>query len=132
MHHRTILVIDDQPHTRVFIRTVLERQGCHVLEAGDEATAREVVEQADRPVALALIDVDLQGRDGRSVPQVLQTVPPVPVLFMSRCDRHALVANGRLPASADMLSKPLTVNALVSAVEARLGAPRHQHTSIGN
>ena len=120
MSRRTILVVDDQPHTRAFIRAVLERQGCQVLEARDEANACQAVQQATAPVSLALIDVELPGLGGSDVSQILQTVRPMPVLFMSGYERDGLVADGKLPASADMLSKPFTVNGLIAAIAARL------------
>jgi DNA-binding response OmpR family regulator len=119
---KTILIVDDQPHTRAFIRAVLERQGCLVLEAGDEATAWEVVKTSKAPVSLALIDVELPGLGGSDVSQILQTVRPVPVLFMSGYEREGLVADGKLSASAEMLAKPFTVNGLIAAIEARLAA----------
>lgn len=122
MSRKTVLVVDDQPHTRAFIRAVLERQGCHVLEAGDEATAWQAVQDATAPVALALIDVELPGLGGSDVSQILQTLRPVPVLFMSGYEREGLVADGKLEASAEMLSKPFTVTGLIAAVEARLAA----------
>jgi len=122
MSRKTILVVDDQPHTRAFIRAVLERQGCHVLEAGDEASAWEAVQQATGPVSLALIDIELPGLGGSDGSQILQTVRPVPVLFMSGHEREALVADGKLEPSAEMLSKPFTVTGLIAAIEARLAA----------
>ena len=72
------------------------------------------------PVSLALIDVELPGLGGSEVSQILQTVRPMPVLFMSGYERDGLVADGKLPASADMLSKPFTVNGLIAAIAARL------------
>jgi two-component system OmpR family response regulator len=129
MSRKTILVIDDQPHTRAFIRAVLERSGCRVIEAGDEATAREAVQQATAPLSLALIDVKLPGLSGTEVSQMLQTVRPVPVLFMSGDERENLVADGKLERSAELLSKPFTVNGLLSAIESRLADARLPATS---
>ena len=120
MSRKTILVIDDQSHTRAFIRAVLERSGCRVIEAGDEATAREAVQQVNAPLSLALIGVELPGLSGAEMSQMLQTVRPVPVLFMSGDERDTLVAGGRLERSAELLSKPFTVNELLLAVESCL------------
>jgi DNA-binding response OmpR family regulator len=120
MSRKTILVVDDQPHTRAFIRAVLERSGCRVLEAADEATAWAAAQQADSPLSLALIDVELPGLSGSDVSQILQTIRPVPVLFMSGYEREDLVADGRLQESATLLSKPFTVHGLLSAIESRL------------
>jgi CheY-like chemotaxis protein len=122
MHQKTILVVDDQPHTRAFIRAVLEREGCRILEAGDEATAWQAVQQSNAQLSLALIDVELPGLGGAEVSQIIQTLQTVPVLFMSGYDRESLVADGRLEASAELLSKPFTVTGLLEAVETRLHA----------
>jgi two-component system OmpR family response regulator len=124
MSRTTILVVDDQPHTRAFIRAILERRGCRILEAGDEASAWAAMQQADSPVSLALIDVDLPGLGGSEVSQMLQALQQVPVLFMSGHERDALIAEGRLDPAADMLSKPFTVNGLIGAIHERLEAAR--------
>ena len=130
MSHKTILVVDDQPHTRAFIRAVLERSGCRVIEAGDGATAREAARQASAPLSLALIDVTLPGFNGTEVSQMLQTVRPVPVLFMSGDERENLVADGKLERTAELLSKPFTVNGLLAAIESRLAEARLVATDL--
>jgi DNA-binding response OmpR family regulator len=130
MSRKTILVIDDQPHSRAFIRAVLERSGCRVIEAGDEATAREAVQQVDSSLSLALIGVELAGLSGAEMSQLLQIVRPVPVLFMSGDERDKLVADGKLERSAGLLCKPFTVNGLLAAVESRLAAARHAQDPI--
>jgi DNA-binding response OmpR family regulator len=131
MSRKTILVVDDQPHSRAFIRAVLEREGCRVLEAGDEAAAWEAVQQANTPVSLALIDVELPGLGGSDGSDILQAVQGVPILFMSADEREALVAAGRVAASGHMLSKPFTVTDLIAAVESRLARSRRD-TSLKN
>jgi CheY-like chemotaxis protein len=120
MYRKTILVVDDQPHTRAFIRAILERCGCRIIEAGDEATAWAAVQEAGSPLALALIDIELPGLGGAEVSQILQSLQQVPVLFMSGYERESLIADGKLDASAEMLSKPFTVKGLIAAIESRL------------
>jgi two-component system OmpR family response regulator len=114
MYRKTILVVDDQPHSRAFIRAVLERQGCRILEADNHASASAVIQRAGDEVSLALIDVEADGR-----PEVLPTVQDVPVLFMSRHERARLVAEGRVEPSDEILAKPLTVRSLIAAIASR-------------
>jgi DNA-binding response OmpR family regulator len=118
MRRKTILVVDDQAHSRAFIRAVLERQGCRILEAGDQITARRVIEESDQAVALALIDANLPGMLDSEGSPVLEDVP---VLFLAD-DSSGIVADDRLPfaPSAQTLARPLTVNRLLAAVEGTL------------
>jgi len=116
MYRKTILVIDHQPHIRAFIRAVLEREGCRILEAPDDRAASAALRQPGSPVSLALIDVESRA----DVPPA--ALEQVPVLFMSGHEREALIANGQLHSSADLLAKPLTVRGLIAAVESRLAA----------
>jgi len=117
----TVLVVDDQAPTRIFIRAVLERHGWRVLEASDDASALEELRNAPEPVTVALVDIDLPGRGGAEIAKSLQSQQKVPVLFMSGYHQDDLVARGKLQAGAPMLSKPFTVQSLLSAIEARIG-----------
>jgi DNA-binding response OmpR family regulator len=121
MRRKTILVVDDQAHSRAFIRAVLERQGCRILEAGDQITARRVIEESDQAVALALIDANLPGMLDSEGSPVLETLDDVPVLFLAD-DSTGIVADDRLPfaPSAQTLARPFTVNRLLAAVEGTL------------
>jgi two-component system cell cycle sensor histidine kinase/response regulator CckA len=119
-----VLVVDDQAPTRTFIRAVLERHGWRVLEASDDVSAVEELRNAPEPVTVALIDIDLPGRGGSEIAKSLQSQQEVPVLFMSGYNREDLIARDKLPAGAPMLSKPFTVQSLLSAIESRIPPDR--------
>ena len=53
--NKTILVVDDQPPTRRFLRSVLEREGYRVIEAEDDASAWDAVRNQAAPICLAMI-----------------------------------------------------------------------------
>ncbi len=57
-----ILIADDDPAIREMVRTALQLDGHHVLEAQDGQTAWELI-VANRP-ALVLTDVQMPGIDG--------------------------------------------------------------------
>jgi len=97
-----------------------------VLEASDDVSAVEELRNAPEPVTVALIDIDLPGRGGSEIAKSLQSQQEVPVLFMSGYNREDLIAREKLPAGAPMLSKPFTVQSLLSAIEARIPPDRRQ------
>jgi CheY-like chemotaxis protein len=57
-----VLIADDDPESRELLRTALQFDGYHVLEAADGLAAWELIE-ARRP-ALVLTDVQMPGIDG--------------------------------------------------------------------
>ena len=129
MYRKTILVVDRQPHTRAFIRAVLERRGWRIFEADDEATGWAAVQAANVPLALAVISVESSGPGGQEVSRTIRAIPGVPVLFMSGDAREALIATGHLDESAELLSKPFGVNGLVAAIAVCL-ADADQHEPV--
>ena len=123
----TILVVDDQPGTRQLLRNVLEREGYRVVEASDEGDAWWAIQRCDQALELALIDVDLPGRDGRCVADHLQLLQPLPVIFMSGHDRNVLLAEGRLQRDASWLAKPFRLSEVRETVRRELRAGHHEH-----
>jgi CheY-like chemotaxis protein len=60
----TILVVEDDPDGREFLKTILERCGAAVMAADDVRTAREYVETV--PIQLIVTDLALPHEDGAS------------------------------------------------------------------
>lgn len=118
----TILVVDDQPGTRQLLRNVLERDGYRVVEAADEGDAWWAVQGCEQAPRLALIDVDLPGRDGRCVAEHLQLLQPLRVILMSGHDRDALLADGRLQPGVPWLAKPFSLSEVRETVRRELGS----------
>jgi sigma-B regulation protein RsbU (phosphoserine phosphatase) len=58
----TILIVDDSPFNRDLLARHLERQGHHVVKAGDGPTALEFL--ADREFDIVILDVMLPGMNG--------------------------------------------------------------------
>jgi two-component system KDP operon response regulator KdpE len=113
---KTILVVDDQPPTRRFLRSVLEREGYRVIEAEDEASAYEAVRKEETPIALAMIDVNLPGLKGRHVANNLRSFGPLPVVFMTGDSSANLIAEGSLEDGAPLIEKPFTVSGVMGAI----------------
>ena len=84
---RDVLVIDDDPSTRMLCRRILTREGWVVREAADGERGLEQL-QARRPT-LVLLDLMMPGMDGFELLERLQSMPrlsEVPVIVITSKD----------------------------------------------
>jgi CheY-like chemotaxis protein len=119
-----ILIADDRPASRELLRTVLERAGYEVVEAGDgeEALTRARESQPD----LILLDLQMPKLDGYGVLAELRSDAhfrdlPICALTASamRGDREKILAAG----FTDYLSKPAGPELLRDTVARLLAKP---------
>ncbi len=116
----TALVIDDELQIRRLLRVCLEGNGYRVLEA---ATGQEgLVEAAQRPPDLVILDLGLPDLDGVTVLKRLREWSSVPVIVLSVRDREedkiAALDNG----ADDYITKPFGTGELLARLRA---AQRH-------
>ncbi len=107
-----VLVADDDDLVRLVIRSVLERAGLHVTEAG---TVNDAIDACvEGPFALAILDAHMPGGDlASSIEGMRQARPEIPILIISGDD--AAPAQTVLPRTR-FLSKPVDLTALTSQV----------------
>jgi PAS domain S-box-containing protein len=117
----TILVCEDEEALRSFCVETLQEHGYKVLCASDGHEALKLL-QANAEVALLFTDVVLpNGMDGRQVAeQASKLVPDLKVLFTTGYTRNAIVHHGRLDPGVMLLSKPYTIQALLTKVRTAL------------
>ncbi len=110
---KTVLVVDDEPHVRSFVRIVLSRQGYEVLEAEDGVEALEVVEQHADEIEFLVTDVKMPRMDGITLGERIGAgYPAIPVLYMSA---YIPSAPKGVP-SRRFLTKPFRPDALVNCI----------------
>ncbi len=116
--HRTILVIDDEPHIRRFLQISLRAQGHQVLLAEDGMSGLDLLR--DRSVDLVILDIGLPDIDGHAVLSRLRAFTQVPVIMLTvRSGEGDKVA--ALDAGAhDYVTKPFGINELMARIRVLL------------
>jgi len=113
-----ILIIEDEPQIRRFVRTALEAQRWQVVESGTVADG--LLQAGTRHPNLIILDLGLPDGDGVGYLRELRTWSHVPVIILSaRADELDKIA--ALDAGADdYLTKPFSAGELMARVRAGL------------
>jgi two-component system KDP operon response regulator KdpE len=122
-----ILIVDDEPAIRRFLRTSLSAQGHQVIEAEDGEPALEAMRRS--PMDVLILDLGLPRVDGFEVIRQLRELgSTIPIIVLSsRIDERGKVAALDLGAD-DYLTKPFGVDELHARVRTAL---RHRLLQIG-
>lgn len=118
-----ILVIDDEPIIREYVRHVLSTEGHEVFEAGDGAAALATLE--GHPAEVVVTDLYMPGMDGLEFARVLRrgtSRPAVVAMSGGGFGRQADVLDAATSLGAvAKLSKPFSQEQLLLAVDRALG-----------
>ena len=107
-----VLVIEDEPQMRRFLRTSLRGNGYQVIEAG---TAREGLRQAaGYNPDLILLDLGLPDGDGLAVAKVLRTQRRTPIIVLSARGRDEDKVAALDLGADDYLTKPFGLGELLA------------------
>lgn len=113
-----ILVVDDEPQIRKFLRLGLEGHGYAVLEAATaEAALRLAV--AEQP-ELVVLDLGLPDREGFDVLSALREWSRVPVFVLSVRDREGEKVRAFDLGADDYVVKPFGMPELLARIKAAL------------
>lgn len=114
----TVLLVEDEPHIRRFVRAALQAEGCTVHEA--DSLKRGLIEAGTRQPDLVILDLGLPDGDGVDLIREVRTWTEVPVLVLSaRSAEEDKI--GALDAGADdYLTKPFGVGELVARLRVLL------------
>jgi len=113
-----VIVIEDEPTIRRFIRMSLEAEGCQVYEA--DTMKRGLIEAGTRHPDMVVLDLGLPDGDGVDFIRDLRTWSDIPVIVLSARSNEADKV-GALDAGADdYLTKPFGAAELMARVRAHL------------
>lgn len=115
MAKNTLLVVDDEPSSRMYVRELLQEAGYAVQEAANADDAIDLLE--DDGIIAVLTNIDMPGSlDGIDLAWMIRTLwPTLPVVITS--EKH-LPKPGGLPANTRLVTKPFSPERLLSVVKA--------------
>lgn len=122
MSNPVVVLIEDEPQIRRFVRSALEAEGWLVHEA--DTAKKGLTEAGTRKPDLLVLDLGLPDGDGLDVIRDVRGWSGVPIIVLSaRSDEMDKIA--ALDAGADdYLTKPFGVGELLARVRANLRRPR--------
>lgn len=125
-HGPLVLVVDDEPQMRRFLRTSLASQGFNVVEAvnANEALAAATNRRPD----LMLLDVVLPDGDGVALIRQLREWSTTPIIIISARGAEADKVAGLDAGADDYLAKPFGVGELLARIRVAL---RHAQQTAG-
>jgi two-component system KDP operon response regulator KdpE len=134
MADERILIVDDEPAIRRFLRVTLAAQGYSIIEAisGQEAIEKTTANKPD----IIVLDVGLPDINGIEVTGLLRKWTQIPIIILSvrgaESDKIAALDAG----ADDYLTKPFGVGELLARLRANLRRTKNTNTepvfAIGN
>jgi two-component system KDP operon response regulator KdpE len=114
-----VLVVDDEPPIRRFLRTSLASHGYHVLEAEDGASARAVLRQ--NAIDVMVLDLGLPGLDGLEIiKQMREAGSALPIIVLSSRTDEAGKVRALDMGADDYVTKPFGMDELLARLRAAL------------
>jgi CheY-like chemotaxis protein len=118
----TILLVEDNDRVRELLRSILQRDGYTVLEAGDGAEALRLYESHPQ-IDLLLADAVMPHLSGRALAKhLIASHSGLRVLFMSGYTEEHILRRGFPAARAPFIQKPFRARELTHAVRQALDA----------
>ena len=115
---RHILIVDDEPRMRRFVRMNLELEGLEVSEASNGLEAIRKVRETMPD--LVLLDVEMPQLDGFETLEEIRRTSPVPVIMLTVRSEEDERIKGLDLGADDYVTKPFSARELVSRINAVL------------
>jgi signal transduction histidine kinase/CheY-like chemotaxis protein len=114
----SVLVVEDDQSVRQLVSSVLADAGFTVLVAGTPLDAMRLVTEHGSRVCLLVTDVVMPETSGPDLYRRLsESLPSLPVLFISGYPDRMVGENGRMVVPGRFLAKPFTASELIAAAE---------------
>ena len=114
----TILVIEDEPQIRRFLRAILPAHGYRVLEA--ETAQDGLIQAAMHQPDIVLLDLGLPDLDGLEVTRRLREWATVPIIVLSARGQEADKVAALDAGADDYLTKPFGIQELLARMRVAL------------
>ncbi len=117
-HQKHILVVDDEPSIRDFIRRNLEMRSFKVTLASNGLEALALFDQ--HTFVLVILDIMMPKMDGLEVCRRIRQTSTVPIIILTALGEEADKIAALDKGADDYLTKPFSVGELVARVQAIL------------
>jgi two-component system OmpR family response regulator len=114
----TILVVDDDPHISEVVEFALTAAGHVVRTAFETETALTFFKESK--IDLAIVDINLPGKDGLWLCRTIREFSQVPIIFLSARDEELDRVMGLTIGGDDYVTKPFSPRELTARVGAVL------------
>jgi len=120
----TLLIVDDEAPLRTLLGELLETLGYRVLQTGDTAQARQLLQSEN--VDLLITDVGLPGgMNGRQLADMARVAQPgLKILFITGYAEDSATRNGLLTSGMQVMTKPFQMDAFAAKVRSMLETAR--------
>ena len=129
----TILVVEDEPEIRRFLRSSLGAEGYRVVEA--ENARRGAIDAGAHKPDLAIVDLALPDLDGKELIRQIRGWSSMPIVVLSARNQERSKIDALDAGADDYLTKPFGVGELLARVRAGLRhavrSPAAQPLSLG-
>jgi two-component system KDP operon response regulator KdpE len=122
-----VLVVEDEPHVRRFLRAALASHGYRLVEAGSVRDAEQLAPSHNPD--LYLLDLGLPDGDGIDLARRLRTWTRAPIIVLSARGREEDKVKALDAGADDYLTKPFGTNELLARLRVAL---RHAHAGPGD
>lgn len=122
----TVLVVDDEPPIRRFLRTSLSAQGYRVIEAEAGGTALRCLRHTALDVII--LDLGLPDMDGLDVIANIRRQSSVPIIILSSRDEERAKVQALDLGADDYVTKPFGMEELIARIRTAL---RHRYQAQG-
>jgi len=119
---RKIVVIDDTPSIRTFLRVSLEYEGAEFIGAASATTGLNLC-QSENP-DMVILDLGLPDMDGLDVlPKIKETQPgkKLPVLVLTVRKGRETIEKAYEKGADGYLTKPFVIDDLIDLIEEKVG-----------
>lgn len=113
-----VLIVEDEPQIRRFVREALEAEGLQIQEAANGKQG--MTEVATRQPDLLILDLGLPDMDGVNLIRDLRNWSALPILILSARDAEQDKIDALDAGADDYLSKPFGIGELLARVRALL------------
>src|SRR5580765_2509148 len=128
----TLLIVDDDPHSRVRLREIFENADYRVVTATEVASALRVLKSVR--CDLVALDLEMPGVDGLALCKLLRSQPltgKLPIIALSESDDETRKVQAFTAGADDYITKPSTPGELLSRVSLHVRTSQREWALIG-